>query len=60
MTAADRIEFIFAFFPFVYGIYPYTFVTEKQREAMEQANVNYMYMSIYEIAYAGAKKLLGV
>ena len=27
-------EFIYAFFPFLFGIYPYTSITEKQRDAM--------------------------
>lgn len=44
----------------MFGIYPYTVVTEKQREAMTQAKVNYVYMLIYEITYAEVKKLLGV
>ena len=52
-------DFIFSFFPFMFGIYPYTVVTEKQREAMTQAKVNYVYMSIYEITCAEVKKLLG-
>lgn len=60
MTAQDKQNFIFSFFPFMFGIYPYTVVTEKQKEAMAQAKVNYVYMSIYEIAYAEVKKLLGV
>lgn len=59
MTVQDKQNFIFSFFPFMFGIYPYTVVTEKQREAMSQAKVNYVYMSIYEITYAEVKKLLG-
>lgn len=59
MTVQDKQNFIFSFFPFMFGIYPYTVVTEKQREAMMQAKVNYVYMSIYEITYAEVKKLLG-
>lgn len=59
MTVQDKQDFIFSFFPFMFGIYPYTVVTEKQREAMTQAKVNYVYMSIYEITYAEVKKLLG-
>lgn len=58
MTVQDKRDFIFSFFPFLFGIYPYTMVTEKQREAMAQAKVNYVYMSIYEITYAEVKKLL--
>lgn len=59
MTVEDKQDFIYSFFPFMFGIYPYTFVTEKQKDAMAQANVNYVYMSIYEIVYAEVKKLLG-
>ena len=60
MTKQDRQDFIFSFFPFMFGIYPYTVVTEKQKEAMAQAGVNYVYMSIYEIIYSETKRLLGV
>lgn len=60
MTVQDKQDFIFSFFPFMFGIYPYTVVTEKQREAMTQAKVNYVYMTVYEITYAEVKKLLGV
>jgi len=59
MTAQDKQDFIFSFFPFMFGIYPYTVVTDKQKEAMEQANVNYVYMSVYELTYAEVRKLLG-
>lgn len=58
MTVQDKQNFIYSFFPFMFGIYPYTVVTEKQKEAMKQANVNYTYMSIYDITYAFLKKLL--
>ena len=60
MTAQNKQDFIFSFFPFMFGIYPYTVVTEKQREAMAKAKVNYVYMTVYEITYAEVKKLLGV
>lgn len=60
MTALDKQDFIYSFFPFMFGIYPYTVVTEKQREAMKEAKVNYVYMTVYEITYAEIKKLLGV
>ncbi|MDE5801790.1 MAG: TetR/AcrR family transcriptional regulator [Lachnospiraceae bacterium] len=58
MTVQDKQSFIYSFFPFMFGIYPYTVVTDKQREAMKQAGVNYVYMSIYEITYTEVKKLL--
>lgn len=58
MTDRDKQDFIYSFFPFMFGIYPYTMVTDKQKEAMRQANVNYVYMSIYEITYAQVKNYL--
>lgn len=58
MEIADKQNFIYTFFPFMFGIYPYTFVTEKQRIAMEKANVNYVFMTIYEITYNFVKKFL--
>ena len=60
MTEAAIQEFIFSFFPFMFGIYPYTFVTEKQRTAMEAAEVDYVYLTVYDITFAHVKKLLGV
>ena len=58
MNEEEKNEFIFSFFPFMYGIYPYTFVTEKQKEAMEKAGVPFEYLTIYDIAYKGILKLL--
>ena len=58
MDHEDRQHFVYAFFPFIYGIYPYTTVTEKQRIAMRQAGIPYTYQSTYELTYACLKKLL--
>ncbi len=58
MGPMDRQQFLYAFFPFMYGVYPYTVVTDKQREAMEEAGTNFVYMSVYEMIYTGAKRLL--
>ncbi|CVI67142.1 hypothetical protein NDGK_00781 [Clostridiales bacterium CHKCI001] len=58
MSENDIQTFIYAFFPFLFGIYPYTVVTDKQREAMEKANANYVFLSLYEITYSCVKKLL--
>lgn len=60
MEEAEREEFVYSFFPLVYGIYPYAVVSDMQREAMEQADIKYQYMTIYELAYLGARRLLGV
>ena len=59
MTVEDIQNFIYIFFPFMFGIYPYTAVTDKQREAMKQADVDYIYQSIQEITYACLSRLLG-
>ncbi len=58
MTIERKQDFIYTFFPFMFGIYPYTVVTEKQRTAMEEAGVNYVFMTIYEITYNCVRKLL--
>lgn len=58
MKKVDRTEFIYALYPFIYGIYPYTTVNEKQREAMDKADVGFIYHSIYEITYNCVKMLL--
>ncbi|SDY07279.1 transcriptional regulator, TetR family [Ruminococcaceae bacterium YAD3003] len=49
MNEADIKSFIYVFFPFMFGIYPYTTVTDKQREAMNKANVDFTYQTIFEI-----------
>lgn len=60
MNTTEIQNFIYIFFPFMFGIYPYTVVTEKQRSAMNEAGVDYVYQSIYEITYACLSRLLGV
>ena len=59
LDAKGRQSFLYAFLPFVYGLYPYTVVTDKQREAMREAGISYVYMSTYEMAYSFIKTLLG-
>ena len=58
LSEQEKENFIYAFFPFVYGIYPYAVVSEKQKVAMEAAGVNFKFHSIYELAYSCAMKLL--
>ena len=58
MDEKARRDFLYSFFPFIYGIYPYTVVTEKQKRAMERAKVGFTFYSIYDIAYTCARKLL--
>ena len=58
MNKKDKEEFLYVYFPFMYGIYPYAVVTEKQRKAMEDAGVGFVYHSVYELSYNCLKKLL--
>ena len=59
MTVAEIQNFIYIFFPFMFGIYPYTEVTEKQKVAMKEAGVNYVYQTAYELIYSCLIQLLG-
>ena len=58
MDIEKRQEFVYSFFPFMFGIYPYTVVTEKQKEAMKLAGVNYTYSSLYDLTFVAARKML--
>ena len=58
MDETARQQFLYAFFPFIYGIYPYTSVTEKQKTAMKQAGNPYVYQSAYDLTCTCLKKLL--
>ena len=59
MSVTDIQNFIYTFYPFMFGIYPYTEVTEKQRIAMKEAGINYVYQSVYELTYGCLIRLLG-
>ena len=58
MDIEKRQEFVYSFFPFMFGIYPYTIVTEKQKEAMKLAGVNYTYSSLYDLTFVAARRML--
>ena len=36
----------------------YTVVTEKQKEAMKLAGVNYTYSSLYDLTFVAARRML--
>ena len=59
MNVTDIQNFIYTFFPFMFGIYPYTAVTEKQRIAMRDAGIDYMYQTVYDLTYSCLTRLLG-
>ena len=58
MSVGDIQEFLYAFFPFLFGVYPYTTATEKQKEAMDIARVNYARYSVQEITSSFVRKML--
>ena len=58
LTQEEVQAFIYAFFPFLFGVYPYAVPTDKQREAMELAGVAYVRTSIYELTRTFVVKLL--
>jgi len=59
MSDTDAQNFIYLFFPFMFGIYPYTAVTDKQRAAMQEAGVDYADQSVYGITCSCLIRLLG-
>ena len=58
MSDIEIRTFIYIFFPFMFGIYPYAEVTDKQKEAMRDAGVDYTYQTVYEIIYNCLNRLL--
>ena len=58
MDIEKRQKFVYSFFPFMFGIYPYTVVTEKQKEAMKLAGVDYTYSSLYNLTFVAVKRML--
>ncbi len=59
MSKSDIQNFIYTFFPFMFGVYPYAAVTEKQKAAMKDAGVNFFYHTVYELIYSCLIRLLG-
>ena len=59
MGGTEIRNFIYIFFPFMFGIYPYTSVTEKQKTAMKDAGIDYVYQTVYELTHSCLIRLLG-
>lgn len=51
-------EFLYAFFPFLFGVYPYAVPTEKQRRAMALAGVEAARCSIRQLVRVFVLKML--
>ena len=46
-----REQIRYAFFPYMYGIYPYSYPTEKQISAMDEVKLSHVDVTIYEMTY---------
>lgn len=57
-TDEEAEEFLYALYPFLFGLYPYAEVTEKQKEAMALAEVPYRRCTIAELARSLVEKLV--
>lgn len=51
-------DFIKIFLPYLHGIYPYAFATDKQIEAMDRVGIEYEKTTIKELVYLGLMKML--
>jgi AcrR family transcriptional regulator len=54
----DTERFIFVFFPFLFGVYPYSMATEKQLRAMQEAGIHFRMHTIFEMIYSCVMQLL--
>ncbi len=53
-----REQIRYAFFPYMYGIYPYSYPTDKQISAMDEVKLSHMDTTIYEMTYQFLKLIL--
>ena len=58
MTEAEVWSFVFAFLPYLHGVYPYAFATEKQIEAMDQISLAHPQTTIKELVKNALLRLL--
>lgn len=57
-STAEAEQFVYTLYPFLIGVYPYTEATEKQRKAMEQAEIPYRPFTVSELTRPLVKKLI--
>lgn len=57
-TPAESYAFSYHFFPFMYGVYPYVFPSEKQIRAMKTAGMKLKKRTVYQLAYPAILKML--
>ena len=58
MDKSARDRFIYIFFPFMFGLYPYANVTQKQKQAMIAAGIKFPTKRVYDFAYQTIFSLL--
>ena len=58
MDKSARDRFIYIFFPFMFGLYPYANVTQKQKQAMIAAGIKFPTQRVYDFAYQTVFSLL--
>ena len=59
LSGTERSDFIYEFYPFMYGVYPYAHPTEKQLDAMRNAGMVPRKLTVYEITRKFISDLLG-
>ena len=59
MGEERRAMFVRLFFPFMFGLYPYAVITQKQREAIAKAGAPLEETTVAELAEKFVKELLG-
>lgn len=50
-SKSDALDITYLFFPFIFGVYPYTYATDKQKKAMEEAGIVPKQQSTYDMLY---------
>lgn len=58
MGESEATDFVYSFFPFMFGIYPYTHTTEKQTEAMRRAGIVAPRCTVFDMVSGMTEKLL--
>ena len=58
MSAAQVSELLFVFLPYLHGLYPYAFATEKQIAAMDSAGIEHPSFTIKGLVKTGLLKML--
>ena len=57
ISAGRREKIRYAFFPYMYGMYPYAYPTKKQVSAMDEVGLSHADVTIYELTYQFLKLL---